>query len=61
MADGKIGGRGDGVKYPDDSSLETGCRGALRQIEDKGYETRLKHDGMDVILKYGVNSYRILL
>jgi len=49
------------VKYPDDSSLETGCRGALRQIEDKGYETRLKQDGMDVILKYGVNSYRILL
>ncbi len=42
------------VKYPDDSSLETGCQGALRQIEDKGYETRLRQDGMDVILKYGV-------
>ena len=42
------------VKYPDDCTLETGCQQALEQIEDKKYETKLKQDGMTVILKYGI-------
>ena len=42
------------VKYPDKSSLETGCQEALKQIEKKGYEERLLEDGMTTILKYGI-------
>ncbi|MEH2956472.1 AAA family ATPase [Candidatus Merdisoma sp. JLR.KK006] len=46
------------VKYPDKSSLETGCREALEQIEKKGYEERLLEDGMTAILKYGIACER---
>lgn len=42
------------VKYPDGGDLETGCAEALRQIEEMGYESRLRQDGMTVILKYGI-------
>lgn len=42
------------VKYPDGGDLETGCAEALRQIEEMGYENRLRQDGMTVILKYGI-------
>lgn len=42
------------VKYPDNGDLEAGCRQALAQIEDKAYETRLRQDGMETILKYGI-------
>lgn len=42
------------VKYPNDGDLETGCREALQQIVDKGYETKLWQDGMTNIIKYGI-------
>lgn len=42
------------VKYPDNGNLEAGCRQALAQIEDKAHETRLRQDGMETILKYGI-------
>lgn len=42
------------VKYPDENSLEAGCRAALEQIEKKSYEARLCQDGMTRILKYGI-------
>ncbi len=46
------------VKYPDNSSLESGCLSALKQIEEKGYETRLYQDGMTTIFKYGIACER---
>lgn len=53
------------IKYPDSGTLEAGCRKALEQIEKKGYESRLRRDGMATILKYGVacrkKDCRILL
>ncbi len=42
------------VKYVDSGDLETGCQKALEQIEEKGYDARLKLDGMETILKYGI-------
>ena len=56
------------VKYPDsrqkpekaedtsirDTRLEKGCRKALAQIEDLGYDTQLRLDGMDTVIKYGI-------
>ncbi len=46
------------VKYPDEGSLETGCREALEQIEKMGYETRLREDGMETVLRYGIACSR---
>lgn len=46
------------VKYPDESDMETGCREALEQIEKMGYETRLRQDGMETVIKYGIACNR---
>lgn len=49
------------VKYSDEgneSSLEAGCREALEQIEEMGYEARLRQDGMERIIKYGIACNR---
>lgn len=37
-----------------DARLEKGCREALAQIEDLGYDTQLRLDGMDTVIKYGI-------
>lgn len=42
------------VKYPDGGDLEAGCARALGQIEKMGYESLLRQDGMDTIIKYGI-------
>lgn len=42
------------VKYPDGGDLEAGCAKALGQIEKMGYESALRQDGMDTIIKYGI-------
>ncbi len=49
------------VKYTEEGdaeSLAAGCLKALGQIEEKGYETRLRQDGMENILKYGIACNR---
>ena len=57
------------VKYPDSiiksqgdfssyEILEKGCKDALEQIETKGYEEKLRQDGLETILKYGVACNR---
>ena len=42
------------LKCQVDGVLETACEKALAQIEEKGYEKRLRLDGMETILKYGI-------
>ncbi len=37
-----------------DARLEKGCREALAQIEDLGYDAQLRLDGTDTVIKYGV-------
>ena len=46
------------VKYPDGRDLEEECKIALKQIERMGYETKLKQDGMEKILRYGIACNR---
>ena len=46
------------VKYPDGRDLEEECKIALKQIERMGYETKLKQDGMERILRYGIACNR---
>ncbi len=38
--------------------LEKSCQDALRQIEDTGYEEKLRQDGLETILKYGIACNR---
>ena len=46
------------VKYPENGDLEKGCAQALARIESLGYETRLRDDGIDQIIKYGIACYK---
>ena len=46
------------LKYSsDEKNLDTDCRGALQQIEDKNYEQELCNKGYRKILKYGIAFY----
>lgn len=42
------------VKYSDDENLETVCRQALKQINDKNYPEELQQLGLNHILKFGI-------
>ncbi len=42
------------MKYAEENGLEEGCEEALKQIETKNYEARLRQDEMTRILKYGI-------
>lgn len=46
------------MKYSEENSLEAGCLEALKQIEEKNYESRLRQDGMTTIYKYGIACWR---
>lgn len=40
------------------ADLEKGCKEALQQIEKMGYEEKLRQDGLETILKYGIACNR---
>ena len=42
------------LKYADDGNLETACKEALKQIEEKKYAEGLKRCGMKKIVEYGI-------
>lgn len=46
------------LKYAQDGDMDTACEKALLQIEDKNYTARLKEDGMQNIIKYGIACYK---
>jgi len=46
------------IKYAADNNLESWCRKALTQIEEKHYAASLVDDGMNKILKYGIAFYK---
>ena len=46
------------IKYAEDGDLTAACEKALRQIESKNYAEKLREDGMEKILKYGVACYK---
>ena len=45
------------MKYAENGQFAVACKGALKQIEEKKYETKLKEDGMKEIVKYGIACY----
>ena len=46
------------VKYSEDANLERACQEALAQIERLGYEEKLRQEGTDIILKYGIACFK---
>lgn len=46
------------IKYSEDGNLETGCKEALRQIEQKRYVEELTDEGAGHILKYGIACHK---
>jgi hypothetical protein len=46
------------LKYAESDNLEQACAEAIRQIENKQYNSRLKSDGMNTIVKYGIACFR---
>lgn len=46
------------VKYAEEGKLEEECAKALAQIEQTGYDTRLREDGMNTIIRYGIACHK---
>lgn len=46
------------LKYAENAAFDNGCREALQQIRDKGYEEILVDDGMKTIHRYGIACYK---
>lgn len=46
------------IKYAEENQLDSGCKVALEQIEEKQYVTKLYNDGMKEIVKYGIACYK---
>ncbi len=46
------------IKYADNGNLTIGCDEAMKQIEDKRYDSRLVEDGMTTIIQYGIACWK---
>lgn len=46
------------VKYADNGDFETACQDALNQIKDMRYDEKLRDEGVEDILKYGIACYK---
>ncbi len=46
------------MKYAENGHFNTACKAALKQIQEKKYETKLEEDGMKEIIKYGIACYK---
>ncbi len=46
------------LKYAENAAFDDGCREALKQIKDRGYEESLIDDGMKTIYRYGIACYK---
>lgn len=46
------------VKYAEEGRFDSACREAMKQIENSGYVSALKLEGMETIHKYGIACYK---
>ncbi|HJA92578.1 MAG TPA: ATP-binding protein [Candidatus Eisenbergiella merdipullorum] len=46
------------MKYAEKGKLEEACHEAIEQIEEKDYAARLREEGMETILAYGIACFR---
>ena len=46
------------LKYAEDGDMDAACEEAMRQIQEKGYVTKLKQDGMRNFIRYGIACFK---
>ena len=46
------------MKYAEKGKLEEACQEALGQMKEKTYTARLREEGMETILAYGIACFR---
>lgn len=46
------------IKYAKDGNIDSGCQAALKQILEKGYEEKLRSEGMKKILDFGIAFFK---
>ena len=46
------------VKYAEEGKLDAACTEALEQISRLDYEDRLRQDGMDTVVQFGIACYK---
>ena len=46
------------LKYAENGDLDAACEEALKQIKEKDYVAKLKQDGMDNFIKYGIACFK---
>lgn len=46
------------LKYAENGDLDVACEEALKQIKEKDYVAKLKQDGMDNFIKYGIACFK---
>lgn len=46
------------LKYAEGGDMDAACAEALQQIEEKDYIARLKQDGMQNFIKYGIACFK---
>lgn len=46
------------IKYAKDGNIDSGCQAALKQILEKGYEEKLRAEGMKKILDLGIAFFK---
>ena len=46
------------VKYAEEGKLDAACTEALEQISSLDYEDRLRQDGMDTVVRFGIACYK---
>lgn len=47
------------LKYAGNTSFDSACKEALKQIKDRNYEETLVDDGMKTIYRYEIACYKI--
>lgn len=46
------------LKYAEGGDMDAACEEAMRQIQEKGYVTKLKQDGMRNFIRYGIACFK---
>lgn len=46
------------LQYAEDGDMDAACEEAMRQIQEKGYVTKLKQDGMRNFIRYGIACFK---
>lgn len=46
------------MKYAENGAFDSACKEAMKQIEEHGYVSTLRQEGMKTVHKYGIACYK---